>query len=731
MSFSNPNYHLDPADDNRNQEVLDDSGSDEDDPLYDSLDAVCKLNRKPSIKSRRSYAQLKIESMGVDLNTDPADALENQCLLEPDNENNITTSAGDQTPNIFTATLSSDDNDNVKKYSNDNDHAVKRQTNSFLDYYLGLEAASLQLSEPSFEHQSDSSSENHIKKQETRIEVHGVIGDRDEVFEKEIPHIQGSVNNDLYAVPMRKKIGKTNTEKDCESLSHSNCLQEDTSNTSSDTDDDLLPPGWEKHEDDSGPYYWHISSGTIQREAPPPLPLNERSRARKIFKGSNLQISDSTPEPPSRNKSIWSSVPSSMQDVRPSRKWENQIKRRSYPQGLCSLTPDKKPIRFAVRSLGWMEIAEEDLTPERSSKAVNKCIVNLSVGRNAILDVVGRWGEGKDLYMDLDDYCLRLVHPQDMNVLNTQPIHTIRVWGVGHDNGRDFAYVARDRSTRKHMCHVFRCDIPARIIANTLRDICKKIMLERSLQHNLAKPVGGHETPASHTINHQKCTWQRGAVRPTELPVDQRRLRLSNSNTFQTSQSFPTPMEEPKKRLKAHYVGTTPTLKATGIDVLNCAIDELVALVPPEEYQLVNIAVAPSTISIAESGDEEKILVECRVRFLSFLGIGRDVKYCGFIMHTADDKFMAYVFYSEPSTGALCKTIEAACKLRYQKCLDAHREVLAKRNAESQNKVTLPFLESLLMDYQIYRSSYSLPCLRCFNPHCAGEFHFILSKYII
>ncbi len=54
---------------------------------------------------------------------------------------------------------------------------------------------------------------------------------------------------------------------------------------------------------------------------------------------------------------------------------------------------------------------------------------------------------------------------------------------------RDFAYVARDRSTRKHMCHVFRCDIPARTIANTLRDICKKIMIERSLQQNLAKPV--------------------------------------------------------------------------------------------------------------------------------------------------------------------------------------------------------------------------------------------------
>ena len=42
--------------------------------------------------------------------------------------------------------------------------------------------------------------------------------------------------------------------------------------------------------------------------------------------------------------------------------------------------------------------------------------------------------------------------------------------------------MARDRVSRKHKCHVFRCDTPARQIANTLRDICKKIMLERSLR---------------------------------------------------------------------------------------------------------------------------------------------------------------------------------------------------------------------------------------------------------
>jgi Phosphotyrosine interaction domain (PTB/PID). len=68
------------------------------------------------------------------------------------------------------------------------------------------------------------------------------------------------------------------------------------------------------------------------------------------------------------------------------------------------------------------------------------------------------------------------------------------------------------------------------------------------------------------------------------------------------------------------------------------------------------------------STDEETggtLMAECRVRFLSFLGIGHNVKQCAFIMHTAQDLFIAHVFVTEPSSGALCKTIEAACKVRF------------------------------------------------------------------
>lgn len=38
--------------------------------------------------------------------------------------------------------------------------------------------------------------------------------------------------------------------------------------------------------------------------------------------------------------------------------------------------------------------------------------------------------------MDLDEGALKLIDPENLTTLNTQPIHTIRVWGVGRDNGR-------------------------------------------------------------------------------------------------------------------------------------------------------------------------------------------------------------------------------------------------------------------------------------------------------
>src|SRR5699024_7398266 len=74
-----------------------------------------------------------------------------------------------------------------------------------------------------------------------------------------------------------------------------------------------------------------------------------------------------------------------------------------------------------------------------------------------------------------------------------------------------------------------------------------------------------------------------------------------------------------------------------------------------------------------------------------FLGISLDnVKRCGFIMQVDERQFVAHCFQAEPSAGALCKTIEAACKLRYQKCLDAHTRTQAKQQEGSKPMTARP-----------------------------------------
>lgn len=57
-------------------------------------------------------------------------------------------------------------------------------------------------------------------------------------------------------------------------------------------------------------------------------------------------------------------------------------------------------------------------------------------------------------------------------------------------------------------------------------------------------------------------------------------------------------MEEPKKILRAQYLGCTQVTAATGMDILNESIDRLATTVPPDQWQPVNISIAPSMISI-------------------------------------------------------------------------------------------------------------------------------------
>lgn len=100
--------------------------------------------------------------------------------------------------------------------------------------------------------------------------------------EYSIKYIAGDLNSDLYALPAKKSHGARGdggAEKVKEVAAADDAVADDEEREEKGKQEEVegieekdankdLPPGWEKHEDNDGPYYWHIKSGTIQREPP-------------------------------------------------------------------------------------------------------------------------------------------------------------------------------------------------------------------------------------------------------------------------------------------------------------------------------------------------------------------------------------------------------------------------------------------------------------------------------
>ncbi|XP_047440841.1 amyloid beta precursor protein binding family B member 2 isoform X2 [Mugil cephalus] len=466
-----------------------------------------------------------------------------------------------------------------------------------------------------------------------------------------------------------------------------------------------LPPGWREISDSSEVYFWHIPTGTTQYDRPvassnqpssssssasstgnePDAERDPQQKTQETLKPPSERpsslISDSSVEPvPSPSASSPSPPPSPSPSSTPSNDVTssgpslstntcaaNLQELKDYPvypdpslkafegatlrYASLKLNPpaqletvdldntfsDPEAMSFPVRSLGWVEMAEQDLCEGRSSVAVHHCIRQLSYCRRDIRDSAGVWGEGKGMLLVLQDRMLTLVDPDDHSLLHSQPISSIRVWGVGrdHDRERDFAYVARDKNTRVLKCHVFRCDTPAAAIATSLHEICSKIMAERKS----AKAAAGSSS-------------QNGS----DVPL----------------QEFPMPKTELVQKFHVLYLGVTSVSRPIGMDIINGAIESLLSSTGKEDWTPVILSIADTTVAvIKEKEEEEEVLVECRVRFLSFMGVGRDVHTFAFVMDTGNQHFQCHVFWCDPNAGSVSEAVQAACVLRYQKCLVA------------------------------------------------------------
>ncbi|XP_059528695.1 amyloid beta precursor protein binding family B member 2 isoform X7 [Myotis daubentonii] len=535
-----------------------------------------------------------------------------------------------------------------------------RRTKSFLNYYADLETSTRDL-EP------DSGSQHGVveeKSQAGQGQASTVIGNGDMLLQKpnksQFSPEDGPVATVSSSPETKKDHPKTGAKTDCalhriQNLAPSDeesswtTLSHDSASPSSPDEADVwsdhsfqtdpdLPPGWKRVNDIAGTYYWHIPTGTTQWERPVSIPADLQGSR----KGS---LSSVTPSPTPENEDLHAATVNpdpSLKEFEGATLRYASLKLRNAPHAddddSCSINSDPEAKCFAVRSLGWVEMAEDDLAPGKSSVAVNNCIRQLSYCKNDIRDTVGIWGEGKDMYLILENDTLSLVDPMDRTVLHSQPIVSIRVWGVGRDNGRDFAYVARDKDTRILKCHVFRCDTPAKAIATSLHEICSKIMAERKNAKALA------------------CS-----------SLQER----TNVNLDVPLQDFPTPKTELVQKFHVQYLGMLPVDKPVGMDTLNNAIESLMTSSSEEDWPSVNMSVADATVTVISEKNEEEILVECRVRFLSFMGVGKDIHTFAFIMDTGNQRFECHVFWCEPNAANVSEAVQAACMLRYQKCLVA------------------------------------------------------------
>ncbi|KAJ8256480.1 hypothetical protein COCON_G00186320 [Conger conger] len=396
------------------------------------------------------------------------------------------------------------------------------------------------------------------------------------------------------------------------------------------TDTDL-PAGWMRVRDTSGTYYWHIPTGTTQWEPPSPLEGGGPDRPSSASSGT------ASSEEPQEGDVV------SDQSLK---EFEGATLRYASINLSCSLSEDEEKQSsfsadleakcFAVRSLGWVEMSEEEMAPGKSSVAVNNCIRQLSYHKQNLHDSAGIWGEGKDMLLVLENETLNLIDPLGQTLLHSQPIVSIRVWGVGRDNGRDFAYVARDKLTHVLKCHVFRCDTPAKNIATSMHDICSKIMSERKSSKSCLNRLN---------IDPSKLV---------DIPV----------------QEFPAPKNELVQRFHVRYLGNMRVTKPVGMDTINVALETALNAKEMHEWTQVTVNVASATLTILTTETEE-VLSECRVRFLSFMGVGKDVHTFAFIMAEGPGDFICHMFWCEPNAASLSEAVQAACMLRYQKCLDA------------------------------------------------------------
>lgn len=415
------------------------------------------------------------------------------------------------------------------------------------------------------------------------------------------------------------------------------------------TERSSLPRGWEQHSDKVGLYYWHVSTGIIQRNRPTEE-LSPRKDCIAVYHDD--------------------------EEINQAQKTSSDDD--EYYESGAALTAADDTVNestFVVHLLGCCEFDETQLVSATSTKAIQKCILRLSNKPTEQESVCWGIDQSRPVLMRLFDDHIQFTDINSRTLLRSQPIQKIKTWAVDDDN--NFAFVVEERAQQSPssnnladyalfnepslMCYVFRSmdddDMSCKVAAK------------------LNEGINRYKEQISNQISKSTRLQQMVEPQPLEDQTD--------------IEDFDDMVASNELTMNVKYIGKTPVPRPTGIDVLNIAIDKCLAeasdihisrksmvddsieVSPLTEAKL---HVSPSSV-IVENVITGEIIVECRIRYLTFMGISkRDIRWCGFIMQNANNKtFIAHCFECHPTAGHVCDAIQSSCTKMYEKVLKNSR----------------------------------------------------------
>lgn len=447
-----------------------------------------------------------------------------------------------------------------------------------------------------------------------------------------------------------------------------------------------LPSGWEQHKDKLGPYFWHISTGVIQRNRP----TSELSPSKDsvLVCHDDEEIDAYYTEDPDDDDTEYYESGAAL-----------TINDETSLAGGAPNEYKSAPESFVVYPLGCCEFDETQLVSTTNTKAIQKCILRLLNQPSSEETVCWGLTQSQPVLLRLFDEYMQFTDIATKTLLRNQPIQTIKTWAVDDDN--NFAFVIEDRpadqinsaetsvdhaliSEPSLICYVFRSmdddDMSCKVASKLTREINR---YKEQLSNRISKSARVQQMVVKH-----KPTTLRTVLNlnqdPDQTDIEGEDLGSDKDDDLEATNEM---------TMNVKYVGQTSVPRPTGIDVLNVAIDKCLAEASKAqinrsmvEVSSDNIAfidelhqsplieaklhVSPSSV-IVENVMNGEIIVECRIRYLTFMGISkRDIRWCGFIMQNATNKtFVAHCFECHPTAGHVCEAIRSSCSKMYEKVL--------------------------------------------------------------